>query len=129
MASTNPPYPAPPGFRWVFTPYFWHWRAKRYLYAKDYGRNGEDIVKSCDASVWVGELPEATVRNLAAHSGRSADQVRAGYYQGSPADIEAKLRPFIDIGITRFVLNAGAHNLSDNWRRISEDIVPRFANG
>jgi len=28
----------PAGHRWVFTPYFWHWRAKKYLYAKDYGR-------------------------------------------------------------------------------------------
>ena len=31
-------YPAPAGFRWVFCAYFWHWRAKRYLYAADYGR-------------------------------------------------------------------------------------------
>ena len=32
------PFTAPPGYQWVFTPRFWHWRAKRYLYAKDYGR-------------------------------------------------------------------------------------------
>jgi hypothetical protein len=32
------PFPAPAGFRWVFTPYFWHWRAKRFLYARDYNR-------------------------------------------------------------------------------------------
>ncbi len=29
---------APPGFRWVFTPRFWHYRLKRYLFAEDYGR-------------------------------------------------------------------------------------------
>jgi len=34
----TPPFPAPAGRRWVFTPYFWHARAKRYLYASDYGR-------------------------------------------------------------------------------------------
>ena len=32
------PFPAPNGFKWVFTPRFWHARAKKYLYAKDYGR-------------------------------------------------------------------------------------------
>jgi hypothetical protein len=32
------PFPAPAGHRWIFTPRFWHWRAKRYLYAKDYDR-------------------------------------------------------------------------------------------
>jgi hypothetical protein len=29
--------PAPPGFRWVFATRYWHWRAKRYLEASDYG--------------------------------------------------------------------------------------------
>ena len=32
------PFIAPPGYRWHFCTYFWHWRAKRYLYASDYGR-------------------------------------------------------------------------------------------
>lgn len=38
MASLNPPFPAPAGFTWVFCAHFWHARAKKYLYAKDYGR-------------------------------------------------------------------------------------------
>ena len=29
---------APKGWRWIFTTKFWHWRAKRFLYAADYGR-------------------------------------------------------------------------------------------
>lgn len=28
---------APPGFKWVFVPRFWHWRKREYLYASDYG--------------------------------------------------------------------------------------------
>ena len=28
---------APPGWKWVFVARFWHWRAKKYLYAVDYG--------------------------------------------------------------------------------------------
>ena len=98
-------------------------------YAKDYGRNGRDIVNSCDARIWVGELPDSIVRDLASRTGRSADQVRGGIFQGAPADIETKLRPYIDVGITRFVVDAGAHDHVDNWRRISEEIIPRFANG
>jgi hypothetical protein len=29
--------PAPPGYRWVFVPYFRHWRSGKLLYAADYG--------------------------------------------------------------------------------------------
>jgi len=29
--------PAPPGFRWRFAARIWHWLAKKYLYAADYG--------------------------------------------------------------------------------------------
>lgn len=36
MASA--PFPAPAGMRWVFCDRFWHYRAKKYLYAKNYGR-------------------------------------------------------------------------------------------
>ena len=30
--------PAPPGFRWIFTATFRHWRSGKILKAKDYGR-------------------------------------------------------------------------------------------
>jgi len=30
--------PAPPGYRWIFVPYFRHWRSKKLLFAADYGR-------------------------------------------------------------------------------------------
>jgi hypothetical protein len=38
MAIGAVPFPAPVGWSWVFCTRFWHYRAKRYLYAKDYGR-------------------------------------------------------------------------------------------
>jgi hypothetical protein len=31
------PFPAPKGKRWVFTPYFTHWRSKKRVYRKDGG--------------------------------------------------------------------------------------------
>ncbi|MEI9954499.1 MAG: hypothetical protein WDO74_37415 [Pseudomonadota bacterium] len=33
----KPRKPAPPGFRWIFTPFFRHWRSGKLLYAVDYG--------------------------------------------------------------------------------------------
>jgi len=38
MASFNPPFPAPPGMRWVFCTEYRHWKAKRILRAKDYNK-------------------------------------------------------------------------------------------
>jgi hypothetical protein len=38
MAAVSVPFPAPPGWTWVFCTRFYHWRAKRYLYAKNYGK-------------------------------------------------------------------------------------------
>jgi hypothetical protein len=38
MTSLKVPFPAPAGYSWVFCTHFWHWRAKKYLYASDYGR-------------------------------------------------------------------------------------------
>jgi hypothetical protein len=40
----NAPFNAPDGYRWVFTPFFWNVRAKRYLYASDYGRKARCIL-------------------------------------------------------------------------------------
>jgi hypothetical protein len=37
MGRKPPPPPAPRGCRWVFAKRFWHWRAKKYLNAADYG--------------------------------------------------------------------------------------------
>jgi alkanesulfonate monooxygenase SsuD/methylene tetrahydromethanopterin reductase-like flavin-dependent oxidoreductase (luciferase family) len=98
-------------------------------YAGDYGRDGREIVKSSDASIWVGEVPDWAVDRMARLTGRSADQVRGSLIQGDPASIEQKLRPMIDLGITRFMVSAGSPEFVDNWRRISEEIIPRFANG
>jgi hypothetical protein len=38
------PFPAPEGWRWVFCTKRWHWRAKKYLYAKDYERKAWSIL-------------------------------------------------------------------------------------
>jgi alkanesulfonate monooxygenase SsuD/methylene tetrahydromethanopterin reductase-like flavin-dependent oxidoreductase (luciferase family) len=98
-------------------------------YAPNYGRQGSDIVKSTDSQIWVGELTDADVERISQRMRRPAEQVRASVNAGSPAEIEAKLRPIVDAGITRFVVPAWGPEFSDNWRRVSEEIIPRFAKG
>ena len=95
-------------------------------YAKDYGRTGDEIVKSTDAPIWVGELPDAAVQRMSALSRRSPDQIRAAMISGSPETIVAKLQPLLDIGIRRFIVGAGSPEFADNWRRVSDEIIPRF---
>lgn len=99
-------------------------------YARGYGRDPETIAKSTSVSIWVGgEIPDAAVAEITTLSGRPAEQVKQGIVQGDPAAIEAKLRELIALGITYFIVSGGSHALTENWRRISEEIIPRFANG
>jgi alkanesulfonate monooxygenase SsuD/methylene tetrahydromethanopterin reductase-like flavin-dependent oxidoreductase (luciferase family) len=98
-------------------------------YARGYGRDGKDIVKATDANIWVGELPDGVVERISGLNGRPPAQVRNSIIQGSPDAIEQRLRQMIDAGIGRFVIQAGHPSLVDNWRRISEEIIPRFTSG
>src|SRR5262249_20172622 len=96
-------------------------------YARDYGRDGSQIVKSTDAWIWVGDLPDSAVERISQLNGRPPAQIRSTILQGNPASIEEQLRERVKIGIGRFVVQAGHPSFADNWRRISEEIIPRFA--
>jgi len=96
-------------------------------YARDYGRDGGEIVKSTDASIWVGPLSEAAVARIAEITGRTPDSVRGSVLSGDPDAILRGLQPYIDIGIRRFIVSAWSPEFADNWRRISEQIIPRLA--
>jgi alkanesulfonate monooxygenase SsuD/methylene tetrahydromethanopterin reductase-like flavin-dependent oxidoreductase (luciferase family) len=97
-------------------------------YARSYGRDGSQIVKSTGVSIWVGDPPAALVDRMA-QSGRSAAQIRAGLLHGAPAEIEQRLRQYVDLGVTRLIVNSLGPGNVDNWRRVSEEIIPRFADG
>jgi alkanesulfonate monooxygenase SsuD/methylene tetrahydromethanopterin reductase-like flavin-dependent oxidoreductase (luciferase family) len=98
-------------------------------YARDYGRDGSQIVKSTDTWIWVGDLPDWAVERISGLNGRPQAQIRASMLQGDPASIERRLRELVDLGIGRFVVQAGHPSLADNWRRVSDEIIPRFAAG
>jgi alkanesulfonate monooxygenase SsuD/methylene tetrahydromethanopterin reductase-like flavin-dependent oxidoreductase (luciferase family) len=99
-------------------------------YARGYGRDPGEIVKSTNASVWVGDrIPDQALEKISSLNGRPIDQLRQSYIQGSPDAIEAKLRELIALGITYIIIVGGHPSLTDNWQRISDEIIPRFANG
>ena len=99
-------------------------------YARGYGRDPGEITKSTSVSIWVGgAIPDSAVAEIARLRGQTAEQIRQGMLQGTPEEIEAKIREQIDLGITYFMISGGSPKLTDNWRRISEEIIPRFANG
>jgi alkanesulfonate monooxygenase SsuD/methylene tetrahydromethanopterin reductase-like flavin-dependent oxidoreductase (luciferase family) len=96
-------------------------------YAGDYGREGSDIAKSTYAAIWVGDLPDEVAAGIAGASRQPADQVRASILSGEPEAIEARLREYMDIGITYFILRTGDIVDLKNWKRIAKEIIPRFS--
>jgi alkanesulfonate monooxygenase SsuD/methylene tetrahydromethanopterin reductase-like flavin-dependent oxidoreductase (luciferase family) len=99
-------------------------------YARGYGRDPQEITKSTNASVWVGDrVPDEALAKISSLNGRPVDQLRQTFIQGSPDAIEAKLRELIALGITYINFTGGHPSLVDNWQRISDEIIPRFANG
>jgi len=98
-------------------------------YAPDYGRAGSDIAKSTNVTIWVGELRDQDVARIVKATGRPEAQVRGSIIHGVPAAIEARLRQYVDAGVTYFVVSAMAVGLNDIWERVSEEIIPRFSGG
>jgi alkanesulfonate monooxygenase SsuD/methylene tetrahydromethanopterin reductase-like flavin-dependent oxidoreductase (luciferase family) len=91
-------------------------------YARGYGRDPAEIAKSTTLPIWVGEPPESVGQGPGERGRGRARSLIAG----PPAAIEARLREYVDLGITYFVVSsAGGLNL-DNWRRVSEQVIPRF---
>jgi len=99
-------------------------------YARGYGRDPQEIARSTNASVWVGDsVPDEALARISSLNGRPVDQLRPTYITGTPEAIEAKLRDLLALGITYIIFTGGHPSLTDNWRRISDEIIPRFANG
>lgn len=98
-------------------------------YARDYGRDPNSIAKSTNVSIWVGELPDSVVTLLSTLNGRTVEQNRQSFITGSPAAIEARIRQLAELGISYFIVAGGSPKFTDNWRRVSEQVLPRFANG
>jgi alkanesulfonate monooxygenase SsuD/methylene tetrahydromethanopterin reductase-like flavin-dependent oxidoreductase (luciferase family) len=90
-------------------------------YARAYGRDPSEIEISASVPIWVGEPPA-----VAAGGGR-AGAAPPTFIAGEPAAIEARIREYVAEGVTYFILSSpGGYNL-DNWRRVSDQILPRFA--
>jgi alkanesulfonate monooxygenase SsuD/methylene tetrahydromethanopterin reductase-like flavin-dependent oxidoreductase (luciferase family) len=98
-------------------------------YARGYGRDPASIVKSTNISLWVGQLPESVVTLIHQTTGRPIEQIRQSFISGTPEAIEARIRQLIELGIGYFMVAGGSPQLIDNWQKISDQVLPRFANG
>ena len=87
-------------------------------YAQEYGRDPGRIARSTNVSLWVGDPPAALRERL---GGASRSLIA-----GTPEAIEARLREYVQAGITYFIVGSPGGVDLDNWRRISEQIIPRF---
>ena len=90
-------------------------------YARGYGRDPAEIVKSTNAAIWVGQPPAELLARLS--GGRRPQSL----LHGDPATIEARLREYVELGISYFILGSPGGVDLDNWRRVSEQVIPRFA--
>jgi alkanesulfonate monooxygenase SsuD/methylene tetrahydromethanopterin reductase-like flavin-dependent oxidoreductase (luciferase family) len=89
-------------------------------YARGYGRDPSEIAISTNVPIWVGDSPPQ------AAAPARAGTAPASVISGDPAAIEARLREYLDAGVTYFILGSpGGYNL-DNWRRVSDQIIPRI---
>lgn len=88
-------------------------------YAKGYGRSGDDIVKSTNVPIWVGDNPPA------AAPGRAGTP--ASFISGSLDQIEGRVRELIDLGLSYFIVSSPGGWNTDNLKRVAEQVIPRFA--
>jgi alkanesulfonate monooxygenase SsuD/methylene tetrahydromethanopterin reductase-like flavin-dependent oxidoreductase (luciferase family) len=90
-------------------------------YAREYGRDPGRIARAASVAIWVGEPSPAILER----TGRGARSLIAG----TPEAIEARLREYVQAGITYFICSSPGGVDLDNWRRISEQVIPRFQGG
>jgi alkanesulfonate monooxygenase SsuD/methylene tetrahydromethanopterin reductase-like flavin-dependent oxidoreductase (luciferase family) len=90
-------------------------------YARGYKRDPAEIVKSTNAAIWVGSPPDELLQRLS-RGGRPASLI-----SGDPGAIEKQLQEYVDLGIGYFILSSPGGVDLDNWRRVSEQVLPRFA--
>ena len=67
-------------------------------YAREYGRDPDRIALPASVPIWVGEPPPAVLER--AGRGERAGARRAPLISGTPEAIEARLREYIQAGIT-----------------------------
>ena len=90
-------------------------------YARGYKRDPAEIVKSTNVPIWVGQPSDELLQR--ASGGRRP----ASFISGDPGAIEQQLREYVDLGISYFILSSPGGVDLENWQRVSEQVIPRFA--
>ncbi len=93
-------------------------------YARGYKRDPKEITRATDVSIWVGE-PGGAPTPVGGRGGAGRPPIA-----GTPEQIAARLQEYLDAGVSYFVIGpvGGLGDAAfENWRRISDQIIPRFA--
>lgn len=91
-------------------------------YARGYGRDPNEIAKSTNVGIWVGEPPPERLTRLTPGRGGAPPSV----ISGSPEQIAGRIRELADLGVSYFIVGSPLGVDFDNWRRVSEQVVPLF---
>lgn len=96
------------------------------------GRDPDEIEISWAGTTLVTESSsekEALVRRLSEAFGRPPEEVEAGLLIGSASQISDRIRQFIEVGVTHFILIAPAPYNRDTLRQFAQKVMPQFRMG
>ena len=88
-------------------------------YAREYKRDPASIARSTNVAIWVGTPPATLLEKLGERGARSL-------ISGTPEQIASRLQAYVDAGITYFICSSPGGLDLDNWRRISDQVLPRY---
>jgi len=93
------------------------------------GRSTDEIEISWAGAAAVTESSsekEEAVRRVAERFGSSPEQVEPGLLIGSVDELRERIRQFIDVGVTHFILLVAAPFHHKSIRRFAEEVIPSF---
>jgi F420-dependent oxidoreductase-like protein len=93
------------------------------------GRNCDEIEISWAGTAQLTEEPaekEAVVRRTAEMFGAPPAEIEPGLLVGSAAEVRERIRRFVEVGVTHFILIASAPFNHRSLRRFAEEVIPTF---
>lgn len=98
-------------------------------FCKEVGRDFDEIELSlhCDLALAPAhEDAEAWASQVAARSGGDLDSQRANWVIGTPDEVVAQFRRFVDAGVSHFIVHLGAPFDLTSARLLRQEVIPTF---
>ena len=88
-------------------------------YARGYKRDPSQITIATNVPIWVGDPPSSLLERLGERGARAL-------ISGAPEQIRTRLQDYLDAGISYFIVGSMGGASVDNWRHVSEQVIPLF---